>query len=62
MFISVLFGSRPMGSVCVCLSRKVKYLNMKGSLLDQHTIRGLNARGKEVCRDGISMYSDCIPP
>lgn len=37
--------------VCVCLSRKVNYLNMKGSLLDQHTIRGLNSRGKEVCRD-----------
>ncbi|KAM9447177.1 thioredoxin reductase 2, tandem duplicate 2 [Clarias gariepinus] len=28
--------------------KKVKYLNMKGSLLDQHTIRGLNAKGKEM--------------
>ncbi|KAF7687197.1 thioredoxin reductase 2, tandem duplicate 2 [Silurus meridionalis] len=27
--------------------KKVKYLNMKGSLVDQHTIRGLNSRGKE---------------
>ncbi|KAK3514706.1 hypothetical protein QTP70_028281 [Hemibagrus guttatus] len=28
--------------------KNVKYLNMKGSLLDPHTIRGLNARGKEA--------------
>ncbi|KAL7839971.1 hypothetical protein SRHO_G00266290 [Serrasalmus rhombeus] len=28
--------------------RKVKYLNMKGSLVDEHTIRGMNAKGKEM--------------
>ncbi|XP_047674952.1 thioredoxin reductase 2, tandem duplicate 2 [Tachysurus fulvidraco] len=28
--------------------KKVKYLNMKGSLLDPHTIRGLNTRGQEA--------------
>lgn len=32
-----------------CLScRKVKYLNMKGSLVDEHTVRGLTKAGKEV--------------
>ncbi|XP_030647241.1 thioredoxin reductase 2, tandem duplicate 2 [Chanos chanos] len=28
--------------------KKVKYFNMKGSLVDEHTIRGLTARGKEM--------------
>uniref|UniRef100_A0A3B5M7B9 Thioredoxin reductase 2 n=1 Tax=Xiphophorus couchianus TaxID=32473 RepID=A0A3B5M7B9_9TELE len=28
--------------------RKVKYLNLKGSLLDEHTVRGLSKAGKEV--------------
>ncbi|KAI4900654.1 hypothetical protein NFI96_025249 [Prochilodus magdalenae] len=28
--------------------RKVKYLNMKGSLVDQHTIKARNAKGKEM--------------
>lgn len=28
--------------------RKVKYLNMKGSLADKHTIKTINANGKEV--------------
>lgn len=32
-----------------CLScRKVKYLNMKGSLVDEHTVKGLTKAGKEV--------------
>lgn len=32
-----------------CLScRKVKYLNIKGSLLDEHTVKGLTKAGKEV--------------
>ncbi|XP_056313426.1 thioredoxin reductase 2, tandem duplicate 2 isoform X2 [Danio aesculapii] len=28
--------------------KKVKYLNMKGSLLDKHTVRAVNAQGKEI--------------
>lgn len=28
--------------------RKVKYLNVKGSLVDEHTVRGLTKAGKEV--------------
>uniref|UniRef100_A0A8C1ZR75 thioredoxin-disulfide reductase (NADPH) n=1 Tax=Cyprinus carpio TaxID=7962 RepID=A0A8C1ZR75_CYPCA len=28
--------------------KKVKYLNMKGSLVDTHTIRAVNAKGKEM--------------
>ncbi|XP_016089036.1 thioredoxin reductase 2, tandem duplicate 2 [Sinocyclocheilus grahami] len=28
--------------------KKVKYLNMKGSLVDKHTIRAVNAKGKEM--------------
>lgn len=28
--------------------RKVKYLNMKGSLVDEHTVRALTKAGKEV--------------
>nr|XP_055054521.1 thioredoxin reductase 2, tandem duplicate 2 [Misgurnus anguillicaudatus] len=28
--------------------KKVKYLNMKGSLVDEHTIRAVNANGKEM--------------
>ncbi|KAJ8263441.1 hypothetical protein COCON_G00158980 [Conger conger] len=28
--------------------KKVKYLNLKGSLLDEHTIRGVNKAGKET--------------
>lgn len=28
--------------------RKVKYLNMKGSLVDEHTVRALSKAGKEV--------------
>ncbi|XP_007557004.1 thioredoxin reductase 2, tandem duplicate 2 [Poecilia formosa] len=28
--------------------RKVKYLNLKGSLLDEHTVRGLSKAGKET--------------
>uniref|UniRef100_A0A3P9Q118 thioredoxin-disulfide reductase (NADPH) n=1 Tax=Poecilia reticulata TaxID=8081 RepID=A0A3P9Q118_POERE len=28
--------------------KKVKYLNLKGSLLDEHTVRGLSKAGKEV--------------
>lgn len=32
-----------------CLScRKVKYLNMRGSLVDEHTVRGVAKAGKEV--------------
>lgn len=30
------------------LCRKVKYLNMKGSLVDEHTVRALSKAGKEV--------------
>ncbi|XP_076125931.1 thioredoxin reductase 2, tandem duplicate 2 [Alosa pseudoharengus] len=28
--------------------KKVKYLNMKGSLVDEHTVKGVTARGKET--------------
>eukprot|EP00067_Danio_rerio_P029437 XP_009299529.1 thioredoxin reductase 2, mitochondrial isoform X1 [Danio rerio] len=28
--------------------KKVKYLNMKGTLLDKHTVRAVNAQGKEM--------------
>ncbi|XP_063050424.1 thioredoxin reductase 2, tandem duplicate 2 [Engraulis encrasicolus] len=28
--------------------KKVKYLNMKGSLVDEHTVKGVTARGKEM--------------
>ncbi|XP_062873482.1 thioredoxin reductase 2, tandem duplicate 2 [Trichomycterus rosablanca] len=28
--------------------RKVKYLNLRGHLVDEHTVRGVNARGKET--------------
>ncbi|KAL2092202.1 hypothetical protein ACEWY4_012000 [Coilia grayii] len=28
--------------------KKVKYLNMKGSLADEHTVKGVTARGKEM--------------
>uniref|UniRef100_A0AAY4BIM7 thioredoxin-disulfide reductase (NADPH) n=1 Tax=Denticeps clupeoides TaxID=299321 RepID=A0AAY4BIM7_9TELE len=28
--------------------KKVKYLNMKGSLVDEHTVRGVTPKGKEV--------------
>ena len=36
-------------SPCFVLhGRKVKYLNMKGSLVDGHTVKGETARGKEV--------------
>lgn len=29
--------------------RKVKYLNMRGSLVDEHTVKGVTKAGKEVC-------------
>lgn len=37
-------------AVSCCVScRKVKYLNMRGSLVDEHTVKGLTKAGKEVC-------------
>lgn len=43
--------------------RKVKYLNMKGSLVDEHTVRALTKAGKEVSRfylnDALFVYSEC---
>lgn len=36
--------------VLYCVScRKVKYLNLKGSLVDEHTVKGVTKAGKEVC-------------
>lgn len=33
-----------------CVScRKVKYLNVRGSLVDEHTVKGVTKAGKEVC-------------
>lgn len=43
--------------------RKVKYLNMKGSLVDEHTVRALTKAGKEVScfylNDALFVYSEC---
>lgn len=35
-------------AIYLVLCRKVKYLNMKGSLVDEHTVKGLTKAGKEV--------------
>lgn len=33
---------------CLLFCRKVKYMNLNGSLVDEHTVRGLSKAGKEV--------------
>uniref|UniRef100_A0A8C2GGJ7 Thioredoxin reductase 2 n=1 Tax=Cyprinus carpio TaxID=7962 RepID=A0A8C2GGJ7_CYPCA len=41
--------------------KKVKYLNMKGSLVDTHTIRAVNAKGKEVFSKSLLFsFTVCV--
>lgn len=40
--------------------RKVKYLNMRGSLVDEHTVKGVTKAGKEVCCH--HSLTDNLPP
>ena len=39
-----LFSSR----LSVCISRKVKYINGKGSFVDNKTVRAVDAEGRET--------------
>uniref|UniRef100_A0A674MRY4 Thioredoxin reductase 2 n=1 Tax=Takifugu rubripes TaxID=31033 RepID=A0A674MRY4_TAKRU len=47
--------------------KKVKYLNMRGSLVDEHTVKGVTKAGKEVialaasCMNGIGMCFGSSP-
>lgn len=53
MLLHVLFNKhhlilRKKYIYCLLFCRKVKYMNLKGSLVDEHTVRGLSKAGKEV--------------
>lgn len=47
-YCSRLMHRQERPAVCCLSCRKVKYLNMKGSLVDEHTVKGLTKAGKEV--------------